>query len=205
MRRLLLIALLVPTVTLIASSPARAKGLDSAHAKVTITGPGLPGGIVTLGDDGAAFVFGSGVWEDKWDAPNIAGSLRPDIDLGPAYDVHVVLDCRPDGRSRYHQTLYPNAPEGPQLYTPDGVEACGTPGQEGFDPVGQSIEVLLRAHGVAFHPGQLETEVSPTAARTETSTSASAGPLVAGAVVLVLGAAAWVVGARRRRAPARPA
>jgi hypothetical protein len=178
---------------------ATAKGLDDAHAKVTISGPGLAGGIVTLGADGASFVSGSEPWADKWDAPNIGGSLRPDGDLGPVYDVHVVLDCRPEGRTRYHQTLYPNAPEGPQLFTPEGVEACGAPAQPGFDPIGPSLQALLRSHGVTFDPLDLATHVSPAALRTDSGSSRVVRTLVL-AILVILGAAAVAILVRRRRA-----
>ncbi len=148
MRRLL-VTLLLAAFLLGTAGSASAKGMID-HAKVTITGAGLPGGIVTLGTDGGTFLAGSGVWDDKWDAPNIGGTLEPDIDLGPALDVRVVIRCERGGRSRYDQTLYPNAPEGPQLFTAGGVEICGDAAPGGYDGVGYAVEKLLRSHGVEF-------------------------------------------------------
>jgi hypothetical protein len=182
MRRRALIAVATPLLLATAVGTAVAKGITD-HAKVTIVGPGLPGGIVTLGNDGAAFVLGSTPWEPKWDAPNIGGSLEPHADLGPAYVVRIVLDCDADGRSRYRQRLYPNAPEGPQLFTPDGVHVCGDPVPPGYDALGPEMEDLLHSHGVSFHP---PAAVAPTSGVREDPGGSSVPTAVAIAVPFVL-------------------
>jgi hypothetical protein len=195
MRRLALIAIATPLLVATAGGTALAKGITD-HAKVTIVGPGLPGGIVTLSDDGAAFVLGSTPWEPKWDAPNIGGSLDPNADLGPAYVVRTVLDCDPGGRSRYRQTLYPNAPEGPQLFTPDGVDVCGDAVPPGYDALGPQVEDVLRSHGLPFHP---RATVAPTSGVPEDPGGSSVPTAVAIAVPFVLMALGGGEIVRRRR------
>jgi hypothetical protein len=193
--------LLVTSVlfTLAPAGAASAKGIFD-HAKVTVSGAGLPGGIVTLGTDGGAFVAGSGVWDDKWTAPNIGGTLEPNADLGPALDVRVVMRCDGGGRARYDQTLYPNAPEGPQLFTPESVEICGDAVPSGYDGVGYALERLLRKHGVTFHAIRTP-QPSPTTQGDEPGTSASASALAVVGVpfALALIAGEEIVRRRRRR------
>jgi hypothetical protein len=199
MRRLALIVfggtlLLVP-----ATGTAVAKGFPE-HAKVMIVGPGLPGGIVTLGDDGAAFVLESRPWDVKWDAPNIGGSLEPDADLGPALVVRTVLDCESGDRSRYRQRLYPDAPQGPQLFTADGVEVCGDPAPAGYDALGPGLQALLRSHGVSFHPMAVpKATASPASGSPEESGGSSVPVAAAIAAPLVLMALAGGEILRRRR------
>jgi hypothetical protein len=177
--------------------PAAAKGEDS-HASVTIAGTGLPGGSITLGDDGVTFAFGSGLWERKWDVPNIGGALEPGVDLGPAYVVRVVMVCEPGERSRYRQRLYPNAPDGAQLYTPEGITVCGAPAEAGYDPLGATLEGLLRAHGVEFHPA----DASPSERDTPAGNADASGPSLAFVGVplaLALLGGGEIVRRRRRR------
>jgi hypothetical protein len=196
MRRLL-VTLLLAGLALGTAGPASAKGMID-HAKVTIVGAGLPGGIVTLATDGGAFLSGSGVWDDKWDAPNIGGTLEPDVDLGPALDVRIVIRCDGGGRSRYHQTLYPNAPEGPQLFTADGVRICGDAVPSGYDGVGYAVEQLLRSHGVEFDaPPTPRPSAAPGDAGGTSSRQALAAIAVPFALALLAGEE--IVRRRRRR------
>jgi hypothetical protein len=198
MRRLRWTLLVTSVLFVLApAGAASAKGMID-HAKVTVSGGGLPGGIVTLGTDGGAFVAGSGVWDEKWTAPNIGGTLEPNADLGPAFDVRVVLPCDSGGRARYDQTLYPNAPEGPQLFTPESVEICGDTVPAGYDGVGYALERLLRKHGIAFHALRTP-QPSPTTQGDEPGTSASALAMVGVPFALALIAGEEIVRRRRRR------
>jgi LPXTG-motif cell wall-anchored protein len=197
MRRLAVIVFGGTLLVVGAIGTAGAKGFPE-HAKVVVIGPGLPGGIATLGEDGAAFALGSGPWDVKWDAPNIGGSLEPDADLGPAFVVRTVLDCESGDRSRYRQRLYPDAPEGPQLFTPDGAEVCGDPAPAGYDALGPAMQDLLRSHGVSFHP------VAGTTSAGVASEEAGGGSTVptaaaVGAPFAVLALAGGALLRRRRR------
>jgi hypothetical protein len=200
MRRLALIVIVGTLLVVTATGTAVAKGIPE-HAKVTIVGAGLPGGIVTLGDDGGAFALESSPWDVKWDAPNIGGSLEPETDLGPALVVRIVLDCGSADRSRYRQRLYPDAPDGPQLFTPDGVQVCDEPAPAGYDALGPELQHLLRSHGISFHPSatQPNATAEPTSASPEGSGGGSAPTAAAIAVPLVLMALAGGEVLRRRR------
>ena len=178
----------------IAAAPALAKGMTD-HAKVTISGASVPNGVVTLGDDAAAFVVGSGPWGQKWDAPNIGGSLEPNADLGPALTVHVSLRCDDHTRSSYDQTLYPDAPEGPQLFTPTGTTACGEDAPAGYDALGPATTDLLRRHGIDPHPPAL----APEAATRASSRSGAMLAIVGVPFVLALVVGEEVLRRRRRR------
>jgi hypothetical protein len=194
MRRLVRLSLVIIALLITAADNASAKGIPE-HAKVMIVGAGLPGGIVTLGEDGGAFALGSQPWEEKWDAPNIAGTLEPRAVLGPAYTVRVVLDCEGGGRSRYRQTLYPQASEGPQLFTPTGVDVCGAPAPAGYDALGPGLTTLLRSHGVDVRP-------RPTPTTTTRSPAGSPIPALAAAglpFLLVALVGGEMVRRRRRR------
>jgi hypothetical protein len=192
-----LFTLALVCLLLAVAGPTSAKGITD-HAKVTITGAGLPEGIVTLGADGGVFVAGSGVWEAKWDAPNIGGTLEPHLDLGPALDVRAVLRCDTGGSSRYHETLYPNAPGGPQIFTPDGVEICGDAVPSGYDGVGSATQQLLHSHGIEFDPLPTPRPSTPT---NEEDAGSSAPTLAAIGLpfALALLAAEEIVRRRRRR------
>lgn len=192
MRRLTLVlaatAILVPAL----AGAAAAKG--EMHVKVTIGGPGLPGGIVTLGGDGTEFLATSGLWQAKWDGPNIGGTIEPDAELGPAYDVRVVFGCGGGPPTRFTETLYPHAPGGPQLLTPAGLTACGSEIRDGFYSVGPVAAQILRRHGVDLTP--LDTTVvdnKPTAARD------GGVPMLAAVGVFALAALVGVELIRRRR------
>jgi hypothetical protein len=196
MRRLILAWVGMSALVIAMAGPAAAKG-EHPHAKVTVSGAGLPGGMVTLGDDGGTFAFSSSLWERKWDVPNIGGSLEPGVDLGPAYIVRVVLDCAAAKRSRYRQTLYPDAPGGPQLYTPDGVEACGAPAPAGYDPVGPALRMLLGSHGIEFHAGRIDRVAAATSSDDGRGDRKLAIIGVPAAIALL--AAGEIVRRRRRR------
>jgi hypothetical protein len=196
MRRLVQLSLVITALLIAGAGDASAKGIPE-HAKVMITGAGLPGGTVTLGDDGGAFALGSQPWQEKWDAPNVGGTLEPDADLGPAYAVRVVLDCEGGARSRYRQTLYPEAPGGPQLLTPTGVDVCGDPAPAGYDALGPGLTTLLRRHGVDVRP-----RPTPTPTTTSPSSSGSSVPALAAVgvpFVLVALVGGEIVRRRRRR------
>jgi hypothetical protein len=155
---------------------------------------------VTLGDDGGAFALESSPWDVKWDAPNIGGSLEPDTDLGPALVVRIVLDCGSGDRSRYRQRLYPDAPDGPQLFTPDGVEVCDEPAPAGYDALGPELQHLLRSHGISFQPmAQPKATAEPTSGSPGGSGGGSVPTAAAIAVPLVLMALAGGEVLRRRR------
>jgi hypothetical protein len=198
MRRLVVLMLASGSLLVFGAAAAEAKG--DIHAKVTVSGAGLPNGIVTLDDDGVAFFEGSGVWQRKWDVPNIGGSLEADAKLGRRYVVRVVVDCGDGVRSRYRQSLYPDAPGGPQLYTPDGLEVCGAPAEPGYDPIGATLESILRSHGVEFRPTAEPTAPAPA----EAAPDGGGGSVISLAVIgvpfaLALLAGGEIVRRRRRR------
>jgi hypothetical protein len=201
MRRFATIPIAAALVGLFASG-ASAKGFEQ-NAKVTISGAGLPGGIVTLEGDGGRFVLGSSVHDLKWDPPNIGGSLRPGVDLGPAFRVRVVLRCVEGGHARYDQTLYPNAPQGPQLFTGDGVVVCGDAVPGGYVPLGPETERLLRSHGVDVRPLEAPAPVTDTASsRSGGGTSFPALAVIGLPFVLAALVVGEVLRRRRRASPA---
>lgn len=185
------------SLVVLGAMPASAKG-EELHAKVVVVGAGLPGGIVTLGADGGSFVFGSSLWESKWDVPNMGGSLEPEAHLGPRYVVRVVLNCDHGDRSRYRQFLYPNGPEGPQLYTPVGVEACGALTEPGYDPLGATLESLLHSHGVEFHPAPTPPATTETP-ETDVRGSDVSVTVIGAPIALALLVGGEIVRRRRRR------
>lgn len=193
MRRLLTVCLVIGVVA-IGGAPAFAKGI-AEHAKVTISGAGLPGGIVTLGDDGTAFALGAEPWAEKWDAPNIGGSLEPTANLGRAFVVRVVLGCENGERGRYRQMLYPDAPGGPQVFTPAGTLVCGDRVPAGYDGLGPALTALLESHGVEAHPS-----ATPSTAASGSSSDRSTPALaVIGAPLVLLAVVSEEILRRRRR------
>ena len=46
---------------------------------------------------------------------------RPHADLGPAYTAVVSIGCERGKRSVFRETLYPSAPLGLQVFTPEGA------------------------------------------------------------------------------------
>ncbi len=186
---------LVTGVVAIGGGSALAKG-TADRAKVTISGAGLPGGSVTLGDDGAAFALGAEPWAEKWDAPNIGGSLEPNANLGRTYVVRVVLDCENGEPGRYRQMLYPDAPGGPQLFTPAGTRVCGDPVPAGYDGLGPALTALLESHGVEAHPSG---RPSTAASRSSSERSVPALALIGVPFVLLAVVGEEIVRRRRRR------
>jgi hypothetical protein len=193
MRRVLAMVGVALAAMLLVAAPASAKGFIQ-HAHVTLTGPGLPDGGVSLGSDGGALVLAAPPWQEKWDAPNIGGSLRPNVGLGTAWTVHVSMRCEEGGRGVYDETLYPNVRQGPQLFLPSGITVCGDPSEPGYVPLAPVAADLLSKHGIVFDPP------SPAAAvRDEATSSVSMLAVVGVSFGLALIAGEEVVRRRRRR------
>lgn len=101
---------------------AEAKG---QNLRVKVTGPRLTSPIRLRGDDAQSFVEASGIEQVKWDRPNVDGTLRSEISLGPPYRVSVSLDCEGSTRSVFTMTLYPLAQGGPQVLVAPRTRFCG--------------------------------------------------------------------------------
>ena len=203
MRTVRTIAVLVPLLVVgcLGSPSAMAKG-ENAH--VVIAGPGLPGGVIELsGDDALHWFQDSGVGQVKFSGPNISGTIRPNVDLGPAYLVSLTFGG-PECPAVMTQTLYPYAQGGPQIYTPPGGETCFEPPYDGYWSGPASMLDRLHHLGLPADPVRAGADAEPTAARIAASDDAGDTPMV-----LIAGfglvAVALAVGALTRRRQLRAA
>jgi hypothetical protein len=188
-------------------SAAGAKGGDEEHSTVLIRGPGLASPILLRHEEAATYMWRSGGGEPKWDVPNIGGTLTPHADLGPAYTAVVHLRCGGGVHSVYRQTLYPEAPQGLQVYTPPGAKGC-FPGQfvAGYWPAARELLTLLVKRGLPLTSGDqshTSDKASPAAAVVDRGTgrgSRGTGLAVVGSLsALALLAGGTAVALRRRR------
>ena len=74
--------------------------------------------------DAAEFVYVTGLWESKWNQPNVDGEMQTSSALGVGYAMVVRFgpECPGD---LVHQTIYPYVEGGPQVFTPEGETLCG--------------------------------------------------------------------------------
>jgi hypothetical protein len=151
----------VPVMTTMAG----AKGWELEHSTVTIRGPSLAAPIRLRGEASGTFMFRSGGGQLKWDVPNIGGTLSPNAGLGPAYTAVVHLRCGGGVDSAYRQILYPQAPQGLQVFTPKGAKGC-FPREisAGYWPASPELLAMLVKRGL------------PVGSRTDTTNSANASP-----------------------------
>jgi hypothetical protein len=199
--------------------PAQAKG---EGGKITIGGGGGSGGAggagggggpnaavmskpIHLNGRGSAFWFdATGFGQSKFAQPSSMGTPLSRTQLGPSLAVTASFLCGPNERESIHQTLYPYAKGGPQIYTPAKQFMCGMDLQKGWWPIGRYSHLLatLVSHGMP--------RVNPVAAGSAVGSSGDVVPagkatwplvlagLAALAVVLLSGA---IVQRRRVRLP----
>jgi hypothetical protein len=123
-------------------SPAFAKG-ERGTVRILIP----PDGVIALRNDDAAIYGGeTGLFEPKWDEPNVlgVGSVAA-ADLGTGYKVLVRFgpECPDDV---VHQVIYPYVERGPQVFTPPGEVMCGGPVPDGYYPASpQLLHMLVKA------------------------------------------------------------
>jgi hypothetical protein len=206
MRRILMVTTIALTTTCLLPLPAQAKGLEE-HAKVAIRGPGLAEPIRLSGEDAFLFVERSGAFQAKWDVPNLGGDLTPDAELGTAYRAAVRMRCWNGKVVRYTQTLYPEAPDGLQVFTPRGAGRCfGL--VPGYWPASNELLSLLLTKGLPASTGEHGTSGERSAAQAVPADGGSGGSFGAGLAITVamaaalalLGIAVGLASRRRRRA-----
>ena len=192
-RTLFATAALALIVLVLAATPAFAK---FENAQITITGPGLSAPIQLSGYDAALWERYSGVFEPKWQTPNVEGRPAADTDLGPAYRAEVSFDCGDQAPGAFAETLYPYAPGGPQIFTGSGARFCGITASPGYFPASVRLLHLLVSRGL---PRTAPDAGTPTdAAGLTTSAGGSTSTTVALAGLFALAAAAAVAAVRRR-------
>jgi hypothetical protein len=204
MRRILIVTTIAAATLSLLPWPAQAKGLEE-HAKVAIRGPGLAEPIRLSGEDAFLFVERSGAFQAKWDVPNLGGDLTPDAGLGTAYRAAVRMRCWNGKVVRYTQTLYPEAPDGLQVFTPPGGGRCfGL--VPGYWPASGELLSLLLTNGLPASTDESGTGGEPSAAQAVPADGGSGGSFGAGlAITIALAAALALLGtavglaSRRRR------
>jgi hypothetical protein len=209
MRRILVSMAMACTVVPLMASMAGAKGWELEHSTVTIRGPGLSSPITLRHEAAGIFMLRSGGGQLKWDVPNIAGTLSPNADLGPWYTAVVHLRCGAGVHSMYRQLLYPRAPQGLQVYTPQGAKGC-FPHQfsPGYWPASRELLALLVKRGLPVTSTDTDTtsaNASPVAAVAKDPNdggSSGTGRALVGSLLAVglLGGGSALVLRRRRRA-----
>jgi hypothetical protein len=189
-------------VSIVLAPSASAKG---ERGTVTITVPGSAD-VTMRKMDAADFLYSTGLWENKWEQPNVDGDMQTAAALGVGYATVVRLgpECPGD---RVHQTTYPYVEGGPQVFTPEGEDFCGAEVPSGYYPArADTFDMLVAAGLPAVAPEETATTStpSPAAASATGSDGSSAGWWIAlGAVAIALGGY-LVVRARRPRAAAEP-
>jgi hypothetical protein len=207
MRRILIGTAIATAALSLLPQPAQSKGLEE-HARVAIRGPGLAEPIRLNGEDAFLFVERSGAFQAKWDVPNLGGDLTPNAELGTAYRAAVRMRCWNGKVVRYTQTLYPEAPDGLQVFTPPGAGRCfGL--MPGYWPASGELLSLLLTNGLPASTGEHGTSGERSAAQVVPNDGGSGGSFGAGlAITLALVAAlallgiAVGLGSRRRRGTA---
>ena len=198
-----IVSTMVLVSMLLAPSPsASAKG---ERGSVTITVPGSAD-VTMRKMDAADFLYSTGLWENKWEQPNVDGELQTAAALGVGYATVVRFgpECPGD---RVHQTTYPYVEGGPQVFTPEGESLCGAEVPSGYYPARADAFDMLVAAGL---PAAASEETATTATPTPTAaTGAGSGGSSGGwwiafvAIALALGGY-LVVRARRPRTAAEP-
>ena len=197
---------IVSTMVLLSIALAPSASAKGERGSVTVTVPGSED-VKMRKDDAAEFVYVTGLWEGKWDSPNVDGEMQTASALGVGYAMVVRFgpECPGD---RVHQTIYPYVEGGPQVFTPEGETLCGGEISAGYYPARtQAFDMLVAAGlpAVAPEPAE-EAGATPTpAAATGAGSSGSSGGwwIALVAIAITLGGY-LVVRARRPRTAAEP-
>jgi hypothetical protein len=204
MRRILIMTTIAAATLSLLPWPAQSKGLEE-HAKVAIRGPGLAEPIRLSGEDAFVFVERSGAFQAKWDVPNLGGDLKPNAELGTEYRARVRMRCWNGKLVRFTQTLYPEAPDGVQVFTPPGTGGCfGL--VPGYWPASNELLSLLLTRGLPASTGEQRIGDDRSTAQAVAVDGGSGGSFGAGlAITVALAAALALLGiavglaSRRRR------
>jgi hypothetical protein len=234
MRRGLLIGALVAATVLALAAPALAKG---EATKITVTQKSSStsggGGSTSAGGSGAAPVILAGDYAAGWFQATGLGQTMSSAPvnhglLGPAFAVTVIAECG-SMRSVIHQTLYPYAAGGPEVFIAGGEKLCGEialgPGwwatgsgllntlvSFGLPAADPTLPVLTDARGAGTSALDAATVQSDAAKTTQAQGHAArdagtrswiptAVAVFAGGLLLLVGAA-FVMQHRRSRVPA---
>jgi hypothetical protein len=230
MRRTLVAGAVLVAALLFFTLPAQAKGEGGS---ITIKnssgtgGPGFPagGGRSTGGGgggDGAVKVLSapihirgerSAFWFESTgfgetlkpaQPQELSGAVVPRANLGPALSATASFLCGKDEHGTIHQTIFPYAKGGPQVYTPAGQSMCGMSLAKGWynSEYSQMWDTLV-AHGLPKHAPAVP--VAPAAAASDAATAgADHTPwnLIAVAIVALASLLLLTAVAQRRRARA---
>jgi hypothetical protein len=131
----------VCAAAMLSTSQAFAKG-ERGSVRILFPPDGL---IVLRHEDAAMYAADSGLFEVKWDEPNLGGTLSGSADLGTGSKVLVRFgpECPDDV---VHQVIYPYVEGGPQVFTPPGEVMCGNPVPDGYYPAPvHLLDVLVKA------------------------------------------------------------
>ena len=197
---------IVSTMVLLSIALAPSASAKGERGSVTVTVPGSED-VKMRKDDAAEFVYVTGLWEGKWDSPNVDGEMQTASALGVGYAMVVRFgpECPGD---RVHQTIYPYVEGGPQVFTPEGESLCGGEISAGYYPARtQAFDMLVAAGlpAVAPEPAE-ETGATPTpaVATGAGSSGSSAGWWIALVAIAITLGGYLVVRARRPRTAAEP-
>jgi hypothetical protein len=197
---------IVSTMVLLSIALAPSASAKGERGSVTITVPGSAD-VTMRKADAAEFVYVTGLWEGKWDSPNVDGELTTASALGVGYAMVVRFgpECPGD---RVHQTIYPYVEGGPQVFTPEGETLCGGEISAGYYPARTEAFDMLVAAGLpsaAPEPAE-ETGATPTPAAASTAgANGSTGGWWIALVAIALALGGYlVVRARRPRTAAEP-
>jgi hypothetical protein len=197
----------VSTMVMVSIAIAPSASAKGERGTVRITVPGSAD-VTIRKDDAAEFAYVTGLWEDKWDRPNVDGELQAVAALGAGYAMRVRFgpECPGDA---VQQTIYPYAPGGPQVFTPDGAALCDGDVPSGYYPARTEAFDMLVAAGLpaTASPALDETAETPAAATASGSGSGgSSAPwwIALAGLAIALGGYLVVVRARRPRTAAQP-
>lgn len=158
------------------------------------------GAIVLRHGDAARYAADTGLFEAKWDEPNLGGTLSASADLGTGFKVLLRFgpECPGDV---VHQTIYPYVQGGPQVYTPPGEVMCGSEVPEGYYPAVPGLLRLLLRSGLPTAAEAPVAEPSPAGVVAGGGSSGGVGPggwLALAFLVVIAGTVAALIRAERR-------
>ena len=196
---------IVSTMVLVSMLLAPSASAKGERGSVTLTVPGSAD-VTMRKMDAADFLYSTGLWENKWEQPNVDGELQTTAALGVGYPTVVRFgpECPGD---RVHQTTYPYVEGGPQVFTPEGESLCGAEVPSGYYPArADAFDMLVAAGLPAVVSEETATTATPTpAAATGAGSDGSAGGWWIAFVAIALALGGYlVVRARRPRTAAEP-
>lgn len=198
---------IVSTTALVAIAIAPSASAKGERGTVTITVPGSADVTMRKGD-AAEFDYATGLWENKWNQPNVDGDIQTASALGVGYAMLVRFgpECPGD---RVHQTIYPYVDGGPQVFTPEGETLCGADVPAGYYPArADAFDMLLAAGLPATAAAPVEPAAvtpSPAVASGGAGSDGSSGGWWVAIAAIVLGLGGYLVfRARRPRSAAEP-